>query len=57
MEKTAEQSVASKYLGYAKAGLKRFFVTDFQLPVSFGIPCLILLIAYFIFGIYPFGSE
>ncbi|MBO5378332.1 MAG: YfhO family protein [Ruminiclostridium sp.] len=57
MEKTAEQSVAAKYLGYAKAGLKRFFVTDFQLPVSFGIPCLILLLSYFIFGVYPFGSE
>ncbi len=57
MEKTAEQSVLTKYLGYAKAGLKRFFVTDFHLPVSFGIPCLILLIAYFIFGVYPFGSE
>ena len=57
MEKTAEQSVISKYLGYVKSGLKRFFVTDFHLPVSFGIPCLILLIAYFIFGVYPFGSE
>ena len=57
MEKTAEQSVAAKYLGYAKASLKRFFVTDFQLPVSFGIPCLILLLSYFIFGVYPFGSE
>ncbi len=57
MEKTAEQSVISRYLGYAKAGLKRFFITDFHLPVSFGIPCLILLIAYFIFGVYPFGSE
>ena len=57
MEKTAEQSVLNKYLGYAKAGLKRFFVTDFQLPVSFGIPFLILLIAYFIFGVYPFGKE
>ncbi len=57
MEKTAEQSVITKYLGYLKAGLKRFFITDFHLPVSFGIPCLILLIAYFIFGVYPFGSE
>ncbi len=57
MEKTAEQSVINKYLGYAKAGLKRFFITDFHLPVSFGIPCLILLLSYFIFGVYPFGSE
>ena len=50
-------SVVKKYAGYAKAGLKRFFVTDFQFPISFGIPCFILLLSYFIFGVYPFGEE
>ncbi len=56
-EATAQQSVVKKYLGYAKAGLKRFFITDYQFPVSFGIPFLILLLAYFIFGVYPIGTE
>ncbi len=50
-------SIVKKYAGYAKAGLKRFFITDFQFPLSFGIPCLILLLSYFIFGVYPFGDE
>ncbi len=50
-------SVVKKYAGYAKTGLKRFFITDFQFPLSFGIPCFILLLSYFIFGVYPFGDE
>lgn len=52
-----EASVPNKYLNYIKSGLKRFFITDFQFPLSFAIPCLILLLAYFIFGVYPFGKE
>lgn len=57
-EKTTDsQSVVSRYLGYAKSGIKRFFTKDWELPVSFGIPCFILLLAYFIFGVYPFGDE
>ncbi|MCM1333976.1 MAG: YfhO family protein [Bacteroides sp.] len=44
-------------LGCLKSGLKRFFITDFQYPLSFAIPALILLLAYFIFGVYPFGKE
>ncbi len=57
MTDTAKQSTVKKYLGYFKAGLRRFFITDFQLPVSFGIPCFILLLSYFIFGVFPFGKE
>lgn len=53
----SSQNFFKRYAGYAKAGLKRFFVTDFQLPLSFAIPCFILLLAYFFFGVYPFGSE
>lgn len=45
------------WLGYLKAGLRRFFITDFQLPVSFAIPCFILLLSYLIFGVYPVGDE
>ncbi len=55
--KSTGADVLNRYLGYIKAGLKRFFITDFQFPVSFGIPCFILLLSYFIFGVYPFGSE
>ncbi|MDE7234407.1 MAG: YfhO family protein, partial [Ruminiclostridium sp.] len=56
MEQTKE-SALKKFFGYLRSGIKRFFVTDFQFPLSFAIPCLILLLAYFIFGVYPFGKE
>lgn len=56
MEQTKE-NVLKKYFGYLGSGIRRFFVTDFQFPLSFAIPCLILLLAYFIFGVYPFGKE
>lgn len=39
-----------------KSALRRFFITDFQYPVSFAIPCLLLLAAYFAFGVFPFGD-
>lgn len=51
------QNVAGRYFGYAKSGIKRFFTKDWELPVSFGIPFFILLLSYFIFGVYPFGEE
>lgn len=54
---TDSQSIATRYLDYAKAGIKRFFTVDWELPVSFGIPFLILLLSYFIFGVHPFGDE
>ena len=46
-----------EYLGYAKSGAKRFFTTDRQLWISFAVPCLTLLISYFIFGVFPFGER
>ena len=61
MERTANSGsfsfFVSEYLGYAKNGIKRFFVADRQLWISFAVPCLILLISYFIFGVYPFGER
>ena len=61
MERTANPGSASfflkEYAGYAKNGIKRFFTADRQLWISFLVPCLILLISYFIFGVYPFGKE
>lgn len=56
MTKTVKET-ASEWLGYAKSGLKRFFITDYQFPLSFAIPLFILLLSYFIFGVYPFGNE
>lgn len=37
--------------------IRRFFTVDFQHPLSFAIPCLVLLCAYFLFGVYPVGKE
>ncbi len=42
---------------YALKGIRRFFTTDRQLWISFAVPCLTLLISYFIFGVYPFGER
>lgn len=55
--KPAFSDILKRYWGYTRSGIKRFFTVDFQLPISFGIPCLILLLSYFIFGVYPFGDE
>ncbi len=61
MERTANSGsfsfFVSEYVGYAKNGIKRFFVSDKQLWISFAAPCLILLISYFIFGVFPFGER
>lgn len=46
-----------EYLGYARSGVKRFFTEDRQLWISFAVPCLTLLISYFIFGVFPFGER
>lgn len=48
---------AKEYLGYAKAGVRRFFKEDYQLPLSFAIPFFILLVAYCCFGVFPFGKS
>ncbi|MBQ7834878.1 MAG: YfhO family protein [Ruminiclostridium sp.] len=55
--KPAFSDILKRYWDYTRSGVKRFFTVDFQLPISFGIPCLILLLSYFIFGVYPFGDE
>ena len=59
MERTADygRTTFGDYLGYARAGIKRFFKEDYQLWISFAAPCLILLISYFIFGVFPFGDN
>ncbi|MBQ3842954.1 MAG: YfhO family protein [Ruminiclostridium sp.] len=59
MERTANfgGSAFGEYVGYARAGVKRFFTEDRQLWISFAAPCLILLISYFIFGVFPFGER
>ena len=60
MERTANSGspfFLKEYPGYARNGIKRFFVSDWQIWVSFLIPCFTLLISYFIFGVFPFGKE
>ena len=61
MERTANSGSASffikEYLGYARNGIKHFFAVDRQIWISFLIPCLTLLISYFVFGVFPFGKE
>ena len=62
MERTANSAGSvsffiKEYIGYAKSGIKRFFTVDKQLWLSFLVPFLILLISYFIFGVFPFGKQ
>ena len=61
MEKRSDSGSVSffikEYLGYARSGVKRFFTSDRQLWISFLVPCLTLLISYFIFGVFPFGKQ
>ena len=52
MERTAESKGIPALLG----STKRFFREDWQIWASFAAPCLILLISYFIFGVFPFGD-
>lgn len=52
---TVKENKLLTYLGYIRSGLKRFFVNERQLWISFAIPCLTLIAAYFVFGINPFG--
>ena len=48
---------AKEYAGYAKNGIKHFFKSENQMWLSFLLPALILLVSYFIFGVWPFGKE
>lgn len=61
MERTANSGSAAffvkEYLGCAKNGIKHFFAADRQLWISFFVPCITLLMAYFLFGVYPYGKE
>ena len=61
MEKRSDSGSVSffikEYLGHARSGVKRFFTSDRQLWISFLVPCLTLLISYFIFGVFPFGKQ
>lgn len=54
---TQKQSKFSEYLGYARNGIKHFFIKENQMWISFLLPALILLVCYFIFGVWPFGEE
>ena len=49
--------VVKEYAGYAKNGIKHFIKNDNQMWLSFLLPALILLVSYFIFGVWPFGEE
>ena len=44
-----KRNLFAEYLGYLKSGLKRFFVNDWQIWVSFLAPCLIMIISYLVF--------
>ena len=57
---TAKKSffdTVKEYLGYAVNGIKYFFKNENQMWISFLLPALILLVSYFIFGVWPFGQE
>ena len=57
---TAKKSVGSiikEYAGYAVNGTKYFFKNENQMWLSFLFPALILLVSYFIFGVWPCGEE
>lgn len=41
----------------SKFDIKKFLITKGVFLIAFFIPPLVLLISYFIFGIYPFGDE
>ena len=49
--------VVKEHLVYAKNGIKHFFKKENQMWLSFLLPALILLVSYFIFGVWPFGVE
>ncbi|MCM1055156.1 MAG: YfhO family protein [Bacteroides sp.] len=50
-------SVIKEYAGYAVNGAKYFFKNENQMWLSFLLPAMILLISYFIFGVWPVGKE
>lgn len=50
-------TVVKEYWGYAANGTKYFFKNESQMWISFLLPALILLCAYFIFGVWPVGEK
>lgn len=50
-------AAVKEYFGYAVNGTRYFFKNENQMWLSFLIPALILLVSYFIFGVWPFGKE
>lgn len=42
---------------YARNGVRYFLMNENQMWLSFLLPALILLVSYFIFGVWPFGAE
>lgn len=49
--------VLKEHAGYAWNGIMHFFKNENQMWLSFLLPALILLVSYFIFGVWPFGKE
>lgn len=56
-EKKSFGGIVREYFGYAKNGAAHFFRKENQMWLSFLLPALILLISYFIFGVFPVGRQ
>lgn len=56
-EKKSFGGVAREYIGYARNGAAHFFRKENQMWLSFLLPALILLLSYFIFGVFPVGKQ
>ena len=52
-----KRNLLAEYRGYLRSGLKRFFVNDWQIWVSFLAPCLIMIISYLVFGVNPISGK
>lgn len=55
--KRSPGAAVKEYAGYAVNGIRYFFKNENQMWLSFLFPALILLVSYFIFGVWPFGQE
>ena len=56
-ESSGISATVKEYAGYAWNGIRHFFKNENQMWLSFLLPGLILLVSYFIFGVWPFGRE
>lgn len=50
-------ALIKEYWSYTVNGVRYFFKNETQMWLAFLLPALILLISYFIFGVWPFGEE